>query len=306
MLILKRFLKYVEIQTKIASLLPFLLGLFYVLYVSGQFILINTALFFTSMLFFDMATTALNNYIDIKTNGKELQFSKIIAKRIFFILLILAILAGILLVLNTSLIVLFCGGLCFAVGIFYTFGPAPISRMPLGEIFSGFFMGFFIPFLVVYINAPGDSLVYFSLNNWILQLWFNLAGLLKLGIITIPAICGIANIMLANNICDLEEDIKVNRFTLPYYIGNQNALNLFAGLYYIGFAAIIATALLKILPIYVLFVLLALIIVQKNIIVFRKQQSKEKTFALSVQNSVLTLLPLIIIMVIAGIFRYLF
>ncbi|MBK5243678.1 MAG: 1,4-dihydroxy-2-naphthoate polyprenyltransferase [Eubacteriaceae bacterium] len=302
MLILKRFLKYVEIQTKIASLLPFLLGLGYVLYVYGQFSIINTVLFFASMLFFDMATTALNNYIDIKTNGKELQFSKIIAKRIFFILLILAILAGICLVLNTSLIVLFCGGLCFAVGIFYTFGPAPISRMPLGEIFSGIFMGFFIPFLVVFINAPGDSLVYFSLNNWILQLWFNLAGLLQLGIITIPAICGIANIMLANNICDVEEDIKVNRFTLPYYIGNQNALSLFAGLYYLGFAAIIAIALLKILPIYVLFVLLALIIVQKNIVVFRKQQSKEKTFALSVQNLVLTLLPLIIVMVTAGIF----
>jgi len=303
MLIVKRFLKYVEIQTKIASLLPFLLGLFYVLYVYGQFSLVNTALFFTSMLFFDMATTALNNYIDIKTNGKKLQFSKKNAKRIFFILLIIAILAGILLVLNTSLIVLFCGGLCFTVGIFYTFGPAPISRMPLGEIFSGFFMGFFIPFLVVFINAPGDSLVYFFLNNWILQLWFNLADLFKLGIITIPAICGIANIMLANNICDVEEDIKVNRFTLPYYIGNQNALNLFAGLYYLGFAAIIVIALLKILPIYVLFVLVALIIVQKNIVVFRKQQLKEKTFALSVQNLVLTLLPLIIVMVFAGIFR---
>lgn len=305
MTIIRRFLKYVEIQTKIASLLPFLLGLFYVLYVYGQLSPINTLLFFTSMLFFDMATTALNNYIDIKTNGKELQFSKKTAKRIFFILLLLAMLAGIVLVLNTSLIVLFCGALCFAVGIFYTFGPAPISRMPLGEIFSGFFMGFFIPFLVVYINAPGDSLVYFSLNNWVLQLWFNLEGLAKLFIITIPAICGIANIMLANNICDVDEDIKVNRFTLPHYIGNKNALNLFAGLYYLSFAAVIVIAVFKILPIYVLLVLVTLIIVQKNILVFRKLQSKEKTFALSVQNLVLILLPFVVVMVIASIIRYL-
>ena len=164
-------------------------------------------------------------------------------------------------------------------------------------------MGFFIPFLVVYVNAPGDSLVYFSFNNWVLQLWFNLAGLFKLGIVTVPAIGGIANIMLANNICDVEEDIKVNRFTLPHYIGIENALNLFAGLYYLSFAAVIVMAVFKILPIYVLFVLVTLIVVQKNIRTFRKLQSKEKTFILSVQNLVLILLPLIIVMIIATIFH---
>lgn len=300
--IIKRLLNYVEIRTKFASVLPFLLGSSYAFYVYRQVNLKNTLLFFISMLFFDMATTALNNNIDIKTNGKQLQFSKKTANLIFFILLLIATLIGLILVLNTSLIVLFCGALCFAVGIFYTFGPAPISRMPLGEIFSGFFMGFFIPFLVVFINAPGDSLVYFSFNNLVLQLWFNIAGLFNLAIITVPAICGIANIMLANNICDMQEDIKLNRFTLPYYIGKRNALRLFACLYYMAFSAIIAIAVLKILPLYVLSVIFALIIVQKNISVFKKQQSKEKTFPLSVQNLIIIILPLIIIMALAAIF----
>jgi len=299
-MIINRFFKYVEIRTKIASLLPFLLGLVYVFYVYGQINLRNTLLFFTSMLCFDMATTALNNYIDIKTNGKQLEFSKKTAKQIFFILLVVATLLGLILVVYTGLIILFCGALCFAVGIFYTFGPAPISRMPLGEVFSGLFMGFFIPFLVVFINAPADSLVYFAIDNWVLQLSFNILGLFKLAVVTVPAICGIANIMLANNICDVEEDIKVNRYTLPYYIGKENALNLFAGLYYLSFAAIIVTATLKILPIYVLFALVPIIIVQKNITAFRKLQSKEKTFALSVQNLTIILLPLIIVMIIAA------
>jgi len=277
-----------------------LLGLVYVFYVYGQINLRNTLLFFTSMLCFDMATTALNNYIDIKTNGKQLEFSKKTAKLIFFILLVVATLLGLILVVYTGLIILFCGALCFAVGIFYTFGPAPISRMPLGEVFSGLFMGFFIPFLVVFINAPADSLVYFAIDNWVLQLSFNILGLFKLAVVTVPAICGIANIMLANNICDVEEDIKVNRYTLPHYIGKENALNLFAGLYYLSFAAIIVTATLKILPIYVLFALVPIIIVQKNITAFRKLQSKEKTFALSVQNLTIILLPLIIVMIIAA------
>ena len=299
-MIIKRFLKYVEIQTKIASLLPFLLGLSYVFYVYGQINLKNTLLFFASLLCFDMATTALNNYIDVKTNGKQLGFSKKIAKLIFFALLILAIVLGLVLTVYTGVIVLFCGILSFAIGIFYTFGPAPISRMPLGEVFSGLFMGFLIPFLVVFINAPVDSLIYFAIDNWVLDLSFNILNLFKLAIITLPAICGIANIMLANNICDVEEDIKVNRFTLPYYIGKKNALNLFAGLYYLSFVAIIGIAVLKILPVYVLLTLASLIIIQKNISIFRKLQSKKKTFPLSVQNMIILVLPLIIVMIIGS------
>ncbi len=43
-------------------------------------------------------------------------------------------------------------------------------------------------------------------------------------LVSIPMIVGIANIMLANNICDLEEDIANKRHTLPYYIGKKNAI----------------------------------------------------------------------------------
>ncbi|PKM48384.1 MAG: prenyltransferase [Firmicutes bacterium HGW-Firmicutes-6] len=263
--------------------------------------ILNTLLFFTSMLSFDMATTALNNYVDVKTNGKILEFSQKTAKHILYFLLFLATLLGLALVFYTGIIVLALGGLCFGVGIFYTFGPVPISRMPLGEIFSGLFMGLFIPFLVVFINAPADSLIYFTFTNWLLQVSFNTLNLLKLGVVTIPAITGIANIMLANNICDLDEDVKVNRFTLPYYAGLKNALNIFAALYYLGFAAIIIMVLFGMLPMYGLIVIVGLIPIHKNISKFRKQQSKTRTFPLSVQNLVISLVPLIIILTIGAI-----
>lgn len=297
----QRFLNYVEIRTKIASLLPFLLGLSYVLYTYKQVDIRNTLLFFISMLCFDMATTALNNYIDVKANGKILEFSQKTAKQILYFLLILAILLGLALVFYTGVIVLVLGALCFGVGIFYTFGPVPISRMPLGEIFSGLFMGLFIPFLVVFINAPEDSLIYVTFTNWLLQVSFNIMDLLKLGVVTIPAITGIANIMLANNICDLDEDVKVNRFTLPYYTGVKNALNIFAALYYLGFAAIIIMVVFGILPVYGLITIVGLIPIYKNISKFRKQQSKTITFPLSVQNLVISLVPVIIILTIGTI-----
>ena len=298
---IQRFLNYVEIRTKIASLLPFLLGLTYVLYTYKQVDIGNTLLFFTSMLSFDMATTALNNCIDVKANGKNLEFSQKTAKQILYFLLVLATILGLALVFYTSVIVLVLGALCFGVGIFYTFGPLPISRMPLGEIFSGLFMGLFIPFLVVFINAPEASLIYFTFTNWLLQVSFNILGLLKLGVVTIPAITGIANIMLANNICDLDEDVKVNRFTLPYYTGVKHALNIFAALYYLGFAAIIIMVIFGMLPIYGLIAIVGLIPIHKNISKFRKQQSKSSTFPLSVQNLVISVAPVIIILTIGTI-----
>lgn len=58
-------------------------------------------------------------------------------------------------------------------------------------------------------------------------------------IISIPLIVGIANMMLANNICDMEDDFINRRFTLPIYIGKENALTIFKYLYYIGFVGII-------------------------------------------------------------------
>lgn len=299
--IINRFLSYVEIRTKIASVLPFFLGLFYAMYGYRQISVKNTGLFFISMLFFDMATTALNNYIDTQTNDKPLQFQKGTAKFIFYLLFFLAVITGLLLVFHTGLVVLFCGALCFMIGILYTFGPAPISHMPLGEIFSGIFMGFFIPFLVVLINAPKESLVTYSLNELVLQIYLNLEGLFKLAVIALPAICVTANIMLANNICDLEADIQAKRFTLPYYMGKGNALRLFSGLYYMAFAAIIAMAALKILPLYVIAAVAPAVLVQKNIAVFNKRQSKEETFPLSVQNFVMIILPLIVIAAVSAV-----
>ena len=61
---IKSFLKLVEIQTKVASVIPYLLGTFYVLYRYENFNLKNAIIMFLSMIIFDMTTTVINNYID--------------------------------------------------------------------------------------------------------------------------------------------------------------------------------------------------------------------------------------------------
>lgn len=296
---IKRFLNYVEIQTKIASTTPFGLGLLYAFYAYGIIDLRNTVLFFVSMLFFDMATTALNNYIGARKNENTLSFSNRISFLILLALLAAATITGITLAFYTGLVVLICGGICFVAGVFYTFGPAPIARLPLGEVFSGIFMGFFIPFLVIYINAPAQSLVYYTFLSGELQISLNLPGLFNVFLLTVPGIMCIANIMLANNICDLEKDKKVGRFTLPFYIGTKNALHLFALDYYIAFFAIIIIAAVHVLPVYILITLIPLLVVQKNINIFKKRHIKSETFHLSVQNLVLIMVPMIIVVAVA-------
>lgn len=295
------FLKLVEIQTKVASVIPFLLGTFYTLYRYDNFNIKNAIIMFASMIIFDMTTTAINNYMDyakaVKKEGYGYETHNAIVnynlnprlvRLTIYIMLALATFLGLLLVKNTNIIVLLVGAVSFVIGITYSFGPIPISRTPFGEILSGLAMGFIITFLAIYIHIFDLkilSISFSNLNNVSINL--NTVELIYIFIISLPLIMGIANIMLANNICDIEDDIVNKRYTLPIYIGKENALKVFKWIYYIGFIAIVAGVLLRILPIVSIVTLLALKIVQKNINKFNKIQTKKDTFILAVKNCVI-------------------
>lgn len=309
---IKGFLKYVEIQTKLASVIPFIFGTVYTLYRYDNFRIKNFLFMFISLICFDMATTAINNYCDYKKaqehGGYNYEIGNAIetfnikistAKAIIAVLLTLAVGFGVILTLNTNIIVLIIGAISFAAGILYTFGPIPISRMPLGEIFSGLFMGFIITFLSIYIHVYDAGILSLLYSDGILTININLLEIVTIFLISIPLINGIANIMLANNICDVEEDIVNKRFTLPYYIGKKNALKLFGTLYYIGFVDIACLAILKIVPVTCLIALLTLIPVKKDIEIFTNKPSKSETFSLAVKNFAIMNLAYIITALIA-------
>ncbi|QGU93963.1 1,4-dihydroxy-2-naphthoate polyprenyltransferase [Clostridium bovifaecis] len=299
-MLLRGFFQFVEIQTKVASVIPFTLGTLYALHRYGDFSFKNFIIMFISLISFDMATTAINNYCDYKkahSNGgynyeiknaiEKYNIKESIALTIIFTLLAIATIFGILLALNTSLVVLLIGAVCFIAGIFYTFGPIPISRMPLGEVFSGIFMGFIITFLSIYIHIYNEGIMSVVYKNDILGISMNIKELVYVFLISIPLINGIANIMLANNICDIEEDIVNKRFTLPYYIGKENALRLFEVLYYIGYIDIVILVILGVFPVTSLLLLTTLIPISKNIKAFQNRPSKGETFVLAVKNFVL-------------------
>ena len=283
---IKKFLSYVEIMTKITSLFAFLMTIAFLLYRHQPIDWKLTALFFASMFLFDLTTTAINNYIDTKTNDQILQFQRTVARIIIYVLLFISIVLGLYLAYLTDIVVLLVGGLCFLCGIFYTYGPIPISRQPLGEIVSGLFYGLLIPFLLLYINMPNGTYLTLHFNLQTIGINLNIMPMLQILLLSIAPVCTTANIMLANNICDLEKDIKVKRYTLPYYLGHK-ALYLFAGLYYLTYIATIVMVTLHILPMICLLSLLTIVIVQKNINQFFKVQDKSTTFVFAIKNYIL-------------------
>lgn len=289
------FLELVEIKAKTASVFPFLLGTFYALYHYHQLHLGYLILFFIAMLVFNMAVDANDNYQDYRraTHNQALNFrekTNIIGVHhlnpshigwMIFWMIVGSAGLGIFIASQTGWPVLWVGLFCYAVGFFYAGGPRPISTTPFGEFFSGITMGFMIFLLSVYLNTY--DVVQF--NGAFVGPIFVASGL---------SVCAIANLMLANNICDEKEDLSLKRHTILYYIGHQRALKLFVALYVIGFAMLIGAVALGYLPKLMLLTLFTIIPVWQNTQQFLAKQIKKETFPLAIKNLFLITLAQVI------------
>lgn len=289
----KIFLELIEIKTKLASVLPFTFATLYVLYSKESFNLKAFVYMFISLIFFDMATTAINNYMDYvkaddlnyKNNsnviGKNNLNTKLI-EAIIIGMLVIAIIFGCLLVSVTNIIVLFLGMFCFTIGIIYTWGPIPLSRLPVGEVFSGFVEGFVLIYIAIYIHD--NSIFTLNFTAGIININLSLIEHIKIFLVSTPFVLAISNIMLANNICDLETDIKNNRFLLPYFIGVKNSLIIFKLSYYGIYLLVGIAILLGVLPFTCILFFGSFGYVYKNVKIFNERQIKEVTFSTSIKN----------------------
>lgn len=306
------FLEFVELKTKVASVFPMTLGILWAIYRYQTFNWLNTLLFVLAVLSFDMCTTAINNSMDYHKAKDETyrQESNVIGKfsldfrqmiGIVLALLIFSVIISLVLVWRTSWLLLPMGALCFLVGIFYTFGPIPLSRMPLGEVFSGVTMGFGIFFLAVFIQDPAGLLTSQVSSQW-MTLQFSWTKIIDIIFMSLPLVTLIANIMLANNTCDLEEDIRNHRYTLVYYIGKKNALKLYFVLASLPWLMWIIYCLTGFLPIWALIGLIGVWPAYKSLETFLKKQVKRETFIEAVKSFVLFALLYVVILALAHIF----
>lgn len=300
------FLEFVEIRTKIASVFPMVIGFLWTAYHYQQFNWLNSLIFAISVISFDMCTTAINNAIDfhkaidldyknqVNVIGKnKLSFRKMVY--IILALLSFAFVFAISLVFLTDFLLLILGGLCFLLGITYTFGPTPISRSPYGEVMSGVTMGFGIFFLAIYMTMFASILSSeHTLGSIVIQ--FNWFETVKIFMMSLPLICFIANIMLANNTRDLETDIVNERKTLVFYIGKKNAVILYQCLSAIPWLVWLLYIISGILPLWALLGLALIPIHYKSVLRYKEKQTREtfpesiKSFTLFASMYLLTLL----------------
>lgn len=306
------FLEFVELKTKVASVFPMTIGILWAFYRYQTFNWLNTLLFVLAVLSFDMCTTAINNSMDFHKAKDEVyrQESNVIGKfaldfkqmiDIVLGLLVFSSLVSLILVWQTSWLLLPMGAVCFLIGIFYTFGPIPLSRMPLGEVFSGVTMGLGIFFLAVFIQAP-DNLLLTRLDGQWLSLQVDWIKVLEILFMSLPLVTLIANIMLANNTCDLEEDIRNHRYTLVYYIGKKPALQLYFTLASLPWLLWLIYCLTGFLPIWALLGLLGIVPAYKSLKRFLKKQVKGETFIEAVKSFVLFAAIYVLFLVVAIIF----
>lgn len=101
--------------------------------------------------------------------------------------------------------------------------------------------------------------------------------------VSLPNTCLIANLMLANNICDLEEDETNHRFTLVHYLGKKASIGLFVSLIVVAFASIILSVILGLVPVTMLLTILVVPFIWKQTNLFLNEQIKTKTFICAVR-----------------------
>jgi len=294
----KVFLEFVEIKSLIASVLPFVLGSLYAIYNYHQVHLGYLVLFFIASSLFHMATNANDNYQDFlhaprdAANQEFLEDTNVVganqisikqARTLTFGLGGISLILGLWLVTQTGWPLLWMGIYSYAVGYFYAGGPKPISSGPFGEFFSGFTMGFMIFWIAVYINT-------YELAPITWQSTFNV--LISAGL----AIFAISNIMLANNICDMDEDIALGRHTIVSYLGKPVMLQVFAWSYIAGYICLMVAVWLGVLPKLSLLTLLSVIPVLKNTRQFMHKQVKRETFILAIKNASIICLSFVVFM----------
>lgn len=278
------FLELVEIKAKIASVWPFLLGVIFVQANYGQLNWGITGLFFIAMLLFNMAVDINDNYQDYtkagsqaaewKKNTNIIGVNGLSVKRIFGLMATMAGVAGVIglyLVWQTGWPLLVMGIFCFLVGYLYAGGPRPLSGTPTGEFFAGFTMGYMIMLITVYLNLYQTG---------------NFTGVLLLRVLLASgiAVMAIAALLLANNICDAQEDLDLNRTTIVYYLGVNGALWLFASFYVIGYGSLVASVWLGDLPRWSLLALISVPLIYRNVRGLFQKQVKKETFILAVRS----------------------
>ncbi|EHN58155.1 UbiA family prenyltransferase [Oenococcus kitaharae] len=289
------FLELISLPQKTTALMPLLFGFVYAQYAFGRIDWVNTLIYFVAQFCVALFVSGFNHVQDFKKakDPAYLRATNIISREhlnprkvleLMFAILSLACVLGLILVFRTNLILFLIGGAAILVAIFYTAGPIPLSRLPLGEVLSGPVEGCGTIFIASFINMRELPMGIYFHSGWVIDLVINLPLMIQLILVGLPFAIMDSTVMFADNICDLTQDIHNERFTLPFYLGKKRAVQIYPLWPLAALLFLVISVWIGYLPVWSLLTILLLPWIIKNVRIFMRRQDKQTTFHTAISN----------------------
>ena len=242
---------------------------------------------------FHITVNIFNHYMDYK-NASDENYKKqtnIIGRdhldlrfvRNFYLFnLIISFLLGLFLVWRTNWVIGFLGVIGFYIGLFYSYGRRPLNSLPIAEALTGTASGFFITVVSYYLAVYQTHVITLPMIG-------------KVFLISLPLVLMMFNNLLANNTCDLEEDIENHRKTLVYYLGKPIAVKVLLTVYAFSFIWLFVLVITGLAPWTVLFLLFLFPKNWQSLKKYRAIQDKKTTFpiVLKAMSAIMVIYPVL-------------
>lgn len=210
----------------------------------------HTALFIAMLLasmLIQSATNMFNEYFDYK-RGLDDEHMVGIAGTIVrdgvrpklvlafgWISIFIALLLGVYLCIETTWWLALIGAVCMMIGYLYSGGPWPLAYTPFGELAASTAMGPTIVLIAFYLQA-GEI-------TW------------RATLISIPIGLLIGAILLANNIRDMDQDVRGGRRTIAILVGRKRGRIIFGGVFAAAYLLVVILVVFQLLTFWALAVL---------------------------------------------------
>lgn len=289
----KQFWELTEIYTAPLNLFIILLG-----YAIANFQLNSVPspeffLFVLIIVMFHITVNVFNHYMDYRnaSDEKYKQQTNIIGRdhldlrfvRNFYLgNLLISFLLGLVLVWRTNWVIGVLGIIGFYIGLFYSYGRRPLNSLPIAEALTGTASGFFITVVSYYLTVYQTHAITPAMIG-------------NVFLISLPLVLMMFNNLLANNTCDLEEDIENHRKTLVYYLGKPAAVKVLLSAYVFSFLWLIVLVVAGLAPWTVLFLVFLFPKNWQNLKRYRALQDKRTTFpiVLKAMSALMVLYPVL-------------
>lgn len=194
---------------------------------------VNIGLFLVNIVCFDLAVNITDNYYDYLHAKDREGYAKhtnvmgrlnLPLRGVWLLglsLYLLSLVPAVILLWRAGWSLLPLGIVGYGLGIFYAAGPFPINATPLCEAAAS--VG--ITYMVQLVCVCSAVAPHYSLS-------WDLAG--KTFMVCLPVVLIAFTLQLANNVADLDEDIKNGRYTLAFYLGRPRSLLLMRILQVVG------------------------------------------------------------------------